>query len=110
MKERKQTMKTTLAIALALGLGAASIGWAFDQDALNSRKALTTYGKMEMKEKQIVKKEAVKETAIASEEKAAPEKKATVAVTRDSGISADDRDLGAAEAVSAHSSKGNTFK
>jgi len=102
----KKTMKTTLAIALALGLGAATIGWAFDQDALNSRKALTSYGKMEMKEKVIVKQE----TAIAAEEKAAP-KKVTVAVTHDTSISADDRDLGAAEAVSAHSSKGGaTFK
>ena len=95
-------MKTTL--ALALGLGAASIGWAFDQDALNSKLHNRTYGKMEMKEKSIEK------TIVASEEKAAPEKKATVAVTRDSSISPEDRDLGAAEPVSAHSSKGNTFK
>lgn len=98
-------MKTTLAIALALGLGVAVTGFAFDGDALNSRKALVTYGKMEMKEKNI-------ERTVIAEEKAAPEKKATVAVTRDTGISTDDRDLGAAEAVSAHSSKGNglTFK
>lgn len=91
-------MKTTLAIALALGLGVAVTGFAFDGDALNSRKALVTYGKMEMKEKNIEK------TVIAEE-------KATVAVTRDTGISGD-RDLGAAEAVSSHSSKGNglTFK
>ena len=103
-------MKTTLAIALALGLGAASIGWAFDQDALNSKLHNRSYGKMEMKEKAIVKKEVVEETTIASEEKAAPEKKATVAVTRDTSISPEDRDLGAAEPVSGHSSKGNTFK
>lgn len=102
-------MKTALAIGLAVGL--ASMAFAFDQDSMNSKKALVTYGKTEMKEKVIVKKEAVKETAIASEEKAAP-KKATVAVTHDTQIGSEDSDLGSADAVSAHSSKGNglTFK
>lgn len=96
-------MKTTLAIALALGLGVAATGFAVDTQ--NSKQALVTYGKMELKEKSIEKIAVV-------EKRAAPEKKATVAVTRDISTSPTDRDLGAAEAVSAHSSKGEglTFK
>ena len=80
-------MKTALAIGLAIGLGAA-VAFAFDHDALNSRKALTTYGKMPMKETVIAKKEAAEEKTIASEEKAAP-KKATVAITRDEPVKGD---------------------
>jgi hypothetical protein len=77
-------MKTALAIGLAIGLGAASMGWAFDQDALNSRKANVTYGKMEQKVKKI-------------------EKTATVAVTHDRSIGGGERDLGKADTSSLNS-------
>lgn len=92
-------MKTALAIGLALGLGFAATGFAFDGDALNSKKALLTPSKMEMKEKKI------ETTTVASKEKAAPEKKVTVAITRDTQIGADDRDLGKTEKFSQDSKK-----
>jgi len=98
-------MKTSLTIAIVLVLGVASLAFAFDQDSMNSKKALVTYGGTEMNEKEA--------PARSHAENAEPsKKKATVAVTHEKSISSDDQDLGGAEAVSAHSSKGSgtTFK
>ena len=38
-------------LGLVISLGLCSVGLTFDQDALNSRKALLSYGKMALKEK-----------------------------------------------------------